>query len=51
MHFIFVLRLTGNGLCFQVKSEWLYNAGAGVIAHVANCLKDQESRVSLTANL
>ncbi|XP_039114186.1 uncharacterized protein LOC120249663 [Dioscorea cayenensis subsp. rotundata] len=35
----------------HVKSEWLYNAGAGVIAHVANCLKEQESRVSLTANL
>ncbi|KAH7682129.1 putative alpha/beta hydrolase protein [Dioscorea alata] len=35
----------------HVKSEWLYNAGAGVIAHVANCLKEQESRVSLAANL
>ncbi|RWR96339.1 putative lipase isoform X1 [Cinnamomum micranthum f. kanehirae] len=27
----------------HVKSEWLHNAGAGVIAHVADSLKQQES--------
>ncbi|KAJ8616473.1 hypothetical protein MRB53_035845 [Persea americana] len=27
----------------HVKSEWLHNAGAGVIAHVADSLKHQES--------
>lgn len=30
-------------LLIQVKSEWLHNAGAGVIAHVADSLKHQES--------
>lgn len=30
-------------LLVQVKSEWLHNAGAGVIAHVADSLKQQES--------
>ncbi|XP_023541946.1 uncharacterized protein LOC111801937 isoform X1 [Cucurbita pepo subsp. pepo] len=27
----------------HVKNEWLYNAGAGVVAHVADTLKQQES--------
>lgn len=35
----------------QVKSEWLYNEGAGVIAHVADSLKRQESRRLIPANL
>ena len=26
----------------QVKNEWLHNAGAGVVAHVADSLKLQE---------
>ena len=26
----------------QVKNEWLHNAGAGVVAHVADSLKQQE---------
>uniref|UniRef100_A0A0E0IPE6 DUF676 domain-containing protein n=1 Tax=Oryza nivara TaxID=4536 RepID=A0A0E0IPE6_ORYNI len=28
----------------HVKNEWLHNAGAGVIAHVADSIKQQESR-------
>ncbi|KAK8976768.1 hypothetical protein V6N11_047538 [Hibiscus sabdariffa] len=28
---------------FQVKNEWFHNAGVGVIAHVADSLKQQES--------
>lgn len=28
----------------HVKNEWLHNAGAGVIAHVAGCIKQQEAR-------
>ncbi|CAA6665612.1 unnamed protein product [Spirodela intermedia] len=35
----------------HVKSEWLYNEGAGVIAHVADSLKRQESRRLIPANL
>lgn len=35
----------------QVKNEWLHNAGAGVIAHVADSIKQQESRPYLPANL
>ncbi|CAN6202491.1 unnamed protein product [Urochloa humidicola] len=35
----------------HVKNEWLHNAGAGVIAHVANSIKEQESRPCLPANL
>ncbi|KAJ0977351.1 hypothetical protein J5N97_012825 [Dioscorea zingiberensis] len=35
----------------HVKREWLHNAGAGVIAHVANGLKEQESHVFIPANL
>ena len=35
----------------QVKNEWLHNAGAGVIAHVADSIKQQESRPCLPANL
>ncbi|KAI3914910.1 hypothetical protein MKX01_018079 [Papaver californicum] len=30
----------------HVKSEWIYNAGAGVVAHVADSLKQQESSSS-----
>ncbi|KAI0492061.1 hypothetical protein KFK09_026326 [Dendrobium nobile] len=35
----------------HVKSEWLHNAGAGVIAHVAESLKQQESRSLIGASL
>ncbi|KAG6480169.1 hypothetical protein ZIOFF_063647 [Zingiber officinale] len=35
----------------HVKNEWLYNAGAGVIAHVADSLKHQESRTLIASNL
>ncbi|KAJ1258083.1 hypothetical protein BS78_10G046600 [Paspalum vaginatum] len=35
----------------HVKNEWLHNAGAGVIAHVADSIKQQESRPCLSANL
>ncbi|XP_010915522.1 uncharacterized protein [Elaeis guineensis] len=35
----------------HVKSEWLHSAGAGVIAHVADNLKRQESHTFLAANL
>jgi hypothetical protein len=38
-------------LLMQVKNEWLHNAGAGVIAHVADSIKQQESRPCLPANL
>ncbi|MCL7035667.1 hypothetical protein MKW94_027026 [Papaver nudicaule] len=36
--------LAHNNIC--VKSEWIYNAGAGVVAHVADSLKQQESSSS-----
>nr|BAX25099.1 hypothetical protein [Oryza brachyantha] len=35
----------------HVKNEWLHNAGAGVIAHVADSIKQQESRKHFPANL
>ncbi|XP_062233584.1 uncharacterized protein LOC133930839 [Phragmites australis] len=35
----------------HVKNEWLHNAGAGVITHVADSVKQQESRPCFTANL
>ncbi|XP_068664249.1 putative lipase C4A8.10 isoform X2 [Aristolochia californica] len=35
----------------HVKSEWWHNAGAGVVAHVADSLKQQESLPYITANL
>ncbi|KAG8076760.1 hypothetical protein GUJ93_ZPchr0006g42109 [Zizania palustris] len=35
----------------HVKNEWLHNAGAGVIAHVADSIKQQESRKIFPANL
>ncbi|XP_050107120.1 uncharacterized protein LOC126586341 [Malus sylvestris] len=36
----------------HVKSEWLHNAGVGVVAHVADSLKQQESSSSfITASL
>lgn len=35
----------------HVKSEWLHNAGTGVIAHVADSLKQQESRHLIAASL
>ncbi|XP_072978162.1 uncharacterized protein [Typha angustifolia] len=35
----------------NVKREWLHKAGAGVIAHVADSLKQQESRTVIAANL
>jgi len=41
--------LIDHGL--QVKQEWLHYEGAGVIAHVAETLKQQESCVSLEASL
>lgn len=30
-------------VCKQVKNEWFHNAGAGVVAHVADSLKQQET--------
>ncbi|CAN1283699.1 Lipid droplet phospholipase 1 [Linum perenne] len=35
----------------HVKNEWFHNAGAGVIAHVADTLKQQEPSSYLTASL
>jgi hypothetical protein len=35
----------------HVKSERLYKAGAGVIAHVADSIKQQESSTFITASL
>ncbi|CAN0853430.1 Lipid droplet phospholipase 1 [Linum grandiflorum] len=35
----------------HVKNEWFHNAGAGVIAHVADSLKQQEPSSYLTASL
>ncbi|KAK7369118.1 hypothetical protein VNO80_11152 [Phaseolus coccineus] len=35
----------------HVKNEWLHNAGAGVIAHVADSLKQQEASSVLSASL
>ncbi|KAL6839668.1 hypothetical protein ACP4OV_030607 [Aristida adscensionis] len=35
----------------QVKNEWLHNAGAGVVAHVADSIRQQETRTSFPANL
>ncbi|KAF0901488.1 hypothetical protein E2562_003481 [Oryza meyeriana var. granulata] len=35
----------------HVKNEWLHNAGASVIAHVAESIKQQESRKYFPANL
>ncbi|GAV57387.1 DUF676 domain-containing protein [Cephalotus follicularis] len=35
----------------HVKNEWLHNAGAGVVAHVADSLKQQESASYITARL
>lgn len=35
----------------QVKQEWLHYEGAGVIAHVADTLKQQEQVVFLEASL
>ncbi|CAN6443777.1 unnamed protein product [Victoria cruziana] len=35
----------------HVKREWLHNAGAGVIAHVTDHLKQQESSTLIASNL
>lgn len=35
----------------HVKNEWLHNAGVGVIAHVADSLKQQEASSVLSASL
>ncbi|KAK9088849.1 hypothetical protein Scep_027931 [Stephania cephalantha] len=35
----------------HVKNEWIHNAGAGVIAHVADSLKQQEFSTFLAASL
>ncbi|KAF5474521.1 hypothetical protein F2P56_006414 [Juglans regia] len=35
----------------HVKNEWLHNAGAGVVAHVADTLKQQESSSFIAASL
>lgn len=35
----------------QVKNEWVHNAGAGVVAHVADSLKQQESSAIIAASL
>lgn len=38
-------------LSIQVKNEWVNNAGVGVVAHVAESLKQQESSTFFAANL
>ncbi|KAL8158832.1 hypothetical protein V2J09_000369 [Rumex salicifolius] len=35
----------------HVKNEWLHNAGAGVVAHVTDTLKQQECPLYITASL
>lgn len=35
----------------HVKNEWLHNAGAGVVAHVADSLRQQESSSLIAASL
>ncbi|CAK7350425.1 unnamed protein product [Dovyalis caffra] len=35
----------------DVKNEWFHNAGTGVIAHVADSLKQQESSIYVAASL
>lgn len=35
----------------HVKNEWFHNAGTGVISHVADSLKQQESSMYIAANL
>ncbi|KAF3452106.1 hypothetical protein FNV43_RR08203 [Rhamnella rubrinervis] len=35
----------------HVKNEWLHNAGAGVVAHVADSIKQQESSSYIAASL
>ncbi|KAF5729167.1 putative lipase [Tripterygium wilfordii] len=35
----------------HVKNEWFHNAGTGVVAHVADSLKQQESSTAITASL
>lgn len=35
----------------HVKNEWVHNAGAGVVAHVADSLKQQESSAIIAASL
>ncbi|KAK4770811.1 hypothetical protein SAY87_031343 [Trapa incisa] len=35
----------------HVKNEWLHNAGVGVVAHVADSLKQQESSPCISASL
>jgi len=50
-HIVWLVSLTRAAFVFQVKNEWLHNAGAGVIAHVADSLKQQESRPVKTASL
>jgi len=34
-----------------VKNEWFHNAGTGVISHVADSLKQQESSMYIAASL
>ncbi|GAY34721.1 hypothetical protein CUMW_012950 [Citrus unshiu] len=36
---------------YHVKNEWLHNAGTGVIAHVADSLRQQESSSFIAASL
>lgn len=38
-------------LVMQVKNEWLHNAGTGVVAHVADSVKQQESSSYIAASL
>lgn len=35
----------------QVKNEWLHNSGAGVVAHVADSIKQVDSNPLLAASL
>lgn len=49
--FISCFNSTQIAVWIQVKNEWLHNAGVGVIAHVADSLKHQESSSYIAASL
>lgn len=43
LRILFTFGLANFIFCKQVKNEWFHNAGAGVVAHVADSLKQQET--------
>ncbi|RDX66553.1 hypothetical protein CR513_54666 [Mucuna pruriens] len=57
IHVVHPLNLSGDDgitdreFLTRVKNEWLHNAGAGVIAHVSDSLKQQEASSILSASL